>query len=471
MTTPLFKPKWISIFLNLVGTLALFNPCLAQFGGSDDYDGDTYLNLDDLDDDNDGILDTSEGCFNTYSGGDDTYLLGIPDKVQIMHSFKTSALPADNNFNIIQLVNSPSTNISAISSSNITVTWNAAQDIHISDVAATTLAEAKTNNEYLQFTFLTKPSGFLEAHLDWVGFLNPYVTNPAFHIAYSISTDGTNFTDLVDISQTAGEGGTVPSTAIGKRNRDIPDYQILPNTTYTVRYYFYGFAGLTLAFDDVYLAFDVCGSDLDGDGLFNFADLDSDNDGCPDAVEGAASITESQLVTAAGLVMGGNGVNPTTGPTSGTYNKLVRRNLCNSLSCVNTSGIPQLATPVDYNNSTGQTLGASQNAAVNQCICLLAVSNTDQGTNTMVGITTLQRADYLDLDDVSANDWPMVRKSAHLALEANGKGFVITRMTSAQIDAIVDPQEGMLIFDTSLKCLKIHNGTTFKCFDFHSCNN
>ncbi|KQT16514.1 hypothetical protein ASG31_13465 [Chryseobacterium sp. Leaf404] len=71
--------------------------------------------------------------------------------------------------------------------------------------------------------------------------------------------------------------------------------------------------------------------DFDGDGIPNHLDLDSDNDGCPDAIEGSASITSPQL------------------------------NLNNQISgSVAANGIPVAA-------GNGQGIGSSQNASLNEC--------------------------------------------------------------------------------------------------------
>ena len=85
------------------------------------------------------------------------------------------------------------------------------------------------------------------------------------------------------------------------------------------------------------------------------------------------------------------------------------------------------------------------------------------GVDTKHGITLLQRA------GVDNGNWPMIRKSAHTALESNTKGFVITRMTTAQITAIVSPQEGMMVYDTVAKCLKLYDGTVWSCFSTPAC--
>ena len=87
------------------------------------------------------------------------------------------------------------------------------------------------------------------------------------------------------------------------------------------------------------------------------------------------------------------------------------------------------------------------------------------GPTTQVGITLLKRAG----NDTVGNNWPMARRSGHIALESNTRGFVITRMTTAQINAITNPIEGMMVYDTNLKCLKIYDGTAWGCFSNSAC--
>ncbi|RNA60481.1 T9SS C-terminal target domain-containing protein [Chryseobacterium nematophagum] len=94
--------------------------------------------------------------------------------------------------------------------------------------------------------------------------------------------------------------------------------------------------------------------DPDGDGISNQLDLDSDNDGCLDTMEGGAEIDLSQLVNAGGVVSVGTG--------SIAHNK----NLCAGSDCVSTSGssrgLPRFATPpTGYSNTSGQSIGSSQN--------------------------------------------------------------------------------------------------------------
>ncbi|MFV0488447.1 MAG: hypothetical protein ACK5NL_14850, partial [Vibrio fluvialis] len=112
--------------------------------------------------------------------------------------------------------------------------------------------------------------------------------------------------------------------------------------------------------------FDYC-LDTDGDGLVNSIDLDSDNDGCPDAIEGAENVTNSMLTSANGTLRGGNGVDPATPPASGTYNQSVLSNLGNTIDA---QGVPTIVNKngvADTDTIQGQGKGHSQDALLNSC--------------------------------------------------------------------------------------------------------
>ena len=98
------------------------------------------------------------------------------------------------------------------------------------------------------------------------------------------------------------------------------------------------------------------------------------------------------------------------------------------------------------------------------CICFNPANTTTPGVDTKVGITLFNRAGN---DDVA--NWPMVRKSGHLALESNTKGFVINRIAKESLGNISVPQEGMMIYDTTDKCLKIFADGEWSCFSTPTC--
>ena len=83
--------------------------------------------------------------------------------------------------------------------------------------------------------------------------------------------------------------------------------------------------------------------DLDSDGIPNRLDLDSDGDGCSDAIEGAAAFTNSDLVNSS--MPGGN----TGGFYTGQYNSTVIQNLGKT---VDSNGIPTSA-------ANGQAIGTA----------------------------------------------------------------------------------------------------------------
>ncbi|MFP3835300.1 hypothetical protein [Chryseobacterium sp. SIMBA_028] len=86
----------------------------------------------------------------------------------------------------------------------------------------------------------------------------------------------------------------------------------------------------------------------------------------------------------------------------------------------------------------------------------------DPATGTPDGITTVGITGHSQVQ----NGWPGNIPNGFLALESNNKGLVITRTTSANIAL---PVEGMLIYDTTDKCFKLYNGTTWNCI-VRSCN-
>lgn len=118
--------------------------------------------------------------------------------------------------------------------------------------------------------------------------------------------------------------------------------------------------------------------DSDGDGILNYLDLDSDGDSCPDAIEGGANLTTSNLIVSS--ISGGN---------SGTgYNGIssipTKQNLGNIVGNTPTTiGVPTIA-------MTGQTIGSSMNPTVKdiECIdCDLKIIKTVSNQTPRVGDT------------------------------------------------------------------------------------
>lgn len=62
---------------------------------------------------------------------------------------------------------------------------------------------------------------------------------------------------------------------------------------------------------------------------------------------------------------------------------------------------------------------------------------------------------------LTSDEWPKNVPNGFIVIESENKGFVITRLTTAQIDSL-DAVEGMLVYDTDEQCIKLYNGTEWK---------
>ena len=98
------------------------------------------------------------------------------------------------------------------------------------------------------------------------------------------------------------------------------------------------------------------------------------------------------------------------------------------------------------------------------CACYNPAVTSGTAPDTQFGITLLKRA-----GTQNADNWPMVRKSGHIALESNTQGFVVTRIATANLGNITNPQEGMMVYDTTDKCLKIYSDGAWNCFSTATC--
>lgn len=138
---------------------------------------------------------------------------------------------------------------------------------------------------------------------------------------------------------------------------------------------------------------------------------------------------------------------------------------------------------IPWNTSSGNTITISQvvRGATNitgrgygqnivQCACYNLPNTTTTGIAARHGITLLNRAGS------SEGNWPMIRTGAHTVLESNTKGFVITRVPTSGLSAITQPVDGMMVYDTTVKCLKIYTvdtsvpaNTGWSCFSTPAC--
>ena len=120
---------------------------------------------------------------------------------------------------------------------------------------------------------------------------------------------------------------------------------------------------------------------------------------------------------------------------------------------------------------SGQVSGMQFFSFTGNSICYKPGVTVGTTLDTKHGITSLSRA------GTSGDNWPMVRKGAWTVLESKTKGFVINRLTAAQIASIPPGNlvEGMMVYDTTNNCMKVYTstdgGTTFnwQCITTQTC--
>lgn len=104
------------------------------------------------------------------------------------------------------------------------------------------------------------------------------------------------------------------------------------------------------------------------------------------------------------------------------------------------------------------TLNATGEIELPFCTTCTELPNTSAPTEfTPIGISSLK-------DQIEG--WPANVTNGFVAIESSKKGFVMTRTAAA---AIKNPTQGMIIYDTEDKCIKLYNGTLWNCIK-RTCN-
>ncbi len=55
--------------------------------------------------------------------------------------------------------------------------------------------------------------------------------------------------------------------------------------------------------------------------------------------------------------------------------------------------------------------------------------------------------------------------SAIIEMKSTNKGMLLPRLTTAQINAVPSPTQGLMLYDTDAKCVKTYNGIIWECLD------
>ncbi len=225
--------------------------------------------------------------------------------------------------------------------------------------------------------------------------------------------------------------------------------------------------------------------DPDNDGISNQFDVDSDNDGCADALEGSEFVRRTHIHSLSLPITDAN--YPYRGQIKVTYNGTTTGTPAQIISTsTGANGVPQLVNVAGSNLNTttnpsnlagisdntdgtadiGQNFGSSQNSFVRDpdCDrCFRPATTTGTTLPTKHGITALARAGG------NTGEWPVRMNGAYTVLDAKTKGFVINRVPTSALSSIIGVT-GMMVYDTTVNCLKIYDGTSWNCYTKQTCN-
>jgi hypothetical protein len=257
MTVFMLFKKALPLFL-ISSSLFFFTPTLI----AQDTDGDGIADATDIDDDNDGILDTLEGCTDTF-------------------------IPASNGSSATQITSRVETLSGAIDGVNGTF--------------------ARFRDNGAQMEVVLRGGDILLAGTELTIVAQKSDSRTGNRMVVTESTDGTNYTN----SQ------TFSFTETGVYQNKI--YTLSTNATH-IRITYSRSRG-DLRVDNVSFASFIIpctGIDTDNDGIPNHLDLDSDNDGILDNIEAQSTITQSLTYEFFNGAPSGNTVDniPTTNPTA-----------------------------------------------------------------------------------------------------------------------------------------------------------
>lgn len=356
------------------------NPCDASESGNLDTDGDNVSDMCDLDDDNDGILDTLEQpCPSGYTGSWSGSGMG---------PYNTTVNAVD--INVTYSANSPAAITSVVDGSFGTTNFWAENLTGRTSIQATYWWDNVPENQGTDIDLVSDDQGTGTVTIEF----DQIVENPIIHIdrlGGNGAFNGERISNSLQLKLlTAGialrelSGSTYDFDVSSNSIQKTPN---IPNQAFnyeaaqtandgtaagsvqlvgifdTVTFEFSGVGVEGTGNDAIeFIISNVCPViDTDEDGIPDHRDLDSDGDGCPDAIEGDGSFTNSDLVGSS-LDGGNSGAN-----YNGFYDEGVSDNLGNT---VDSDGVPTIS-------GAPQGVGDSQNISISSCQSFLDFDGID----------------------------------------------------------------------------------------------
>ncbi|TRZ77040.1 MAG: hypothetical protein D4R94_03680, partial [Chitinophagaceae bacterium] len=245
------------------GTYTYSSVIDATVNGCTDTDGDGVTDVLDLDDDNDGILDTIEDNCSVIVVNKTGAIITKPSTINYTFNGNTIANLIDGVDNNVYVINGPSGTL---------------------------------NGPWLNFEF---PTPKALTYLEIGHYSGQYLFSTTSTYKIQGSTDNTTWTDVTG-TLTYNNIATSTSGGLSNNNSNIANF---PTNTKAYKYYrilgINASAGAGWATEIHFKEFLCATADLDGDGIPNRLDLDSDGDGCPDAVEARTTAISTSGVSSA----------------------------------------------------------------------------------------------------------------------------------------------------------------------------
>ena len=401
---------------NGVPTIALGGQAIGYSQNGDienctDTDSDGVVDLDDLDDDNDGILDTEEGCLAITSLTQNGNLNQSPFPFQTEYFGNGIAdfvpLPWGKN-------STPDLSTDLIISFHTNYKYRAdLPGFESSPAGGSFLGFRALEGIFAPISVINASEemtiSFYYTQYDVNNNQTLEITNTQIRINSSTPTSGSLITLVSNLNTEGTQGTAIPGTAgtwykrsytfipanFGITNNSNPNIFIGSNGTSTNTWGFVD--GIEI---NTTANISGCATDTDGDGIPDQLDLDSDGDGCPDAVEGGGTFTPTSLVTS--NITGGN----SGGSYTGNSSTPVTNNLGNT---VDANGIPTIA-------GAGQTVGNSKNGALENC------TDTDSDGVPDISDKDDDNDGILDFDEKTTIDTDGDGIFNHLDLDSDGDG-------------------------------------------------
>ncbi|WP_239793977.1 beta strand repeat-containing protein, partial [Tenacibaculum finnmarkense] len=287
-----------------------------KYGDTCDFDGDGVLNKDDLDDDNDGILDTDEGfCSDeltgTWTGSGASWSSSAGGvTVTCSSTFISPASLYSSGNDTFNTTNYWLPNVAGGASFIYDVNWDSAPEGPTTDIDLLTDDQGSGT---LTFTFST-PVVSPVLHIDKLGGSSDGMSNS---LNFTLVTPNITLKRLSGTDDFEVTGTTIQKTpnlvlidvnseALPEVNRGTAAGSVRLDgvfTSVTFNWKGVGFEGN--GGDLIEFAVETCAStDTDSDGTPDYLDLDSDNDGCSDALEGAQTTLTLASVDGKGILTG-----------------------------------------------------------------------------------------------------------------------------------------------------------------------